>query len=117
MTPPPTTRTPGTGTLFQHKTGRLKGYWVGQYRVTDATGKRTAKSVGDWDHDRAEAKLDALVAGLGLPATVAELRKRDAEKWAEGALWAAVECGVMPSERVAWLSAGDNPYETKESTT
>ena len=117
MTPPPTTRPPGTGTLFQLTQGRRKGYWVGQYRVTDGTGRRVAKSVGDWDHDAAEAKLDALVAGVGLPATLDELRKRDAEKWAEGALWAAAECGVIPSELVAWLSAGDNPYETKESGT
>ncbi len=30
--------------------------------------------------------------------------------WAEGALWAAVECGVIRDERVGWLVPADNPY-------
>ena len=111
MTPPPSSRTPGTGTLFQQKSGRLKGYWVGQYRVTDGTGRRTAKSVGDWDRNAAEAKLDALVAGVGLPATVAELRKRDAEKWAEGALWAGIKFGAINLDDVPWITdIPENPY-------
>ena len=85
---------------------------MGQCRVTDGTGRRVAKSVGDWDRDVAEAKLDALVAGVGLPATLAELRKRDAEKWAEGALWAAIELGAIRSADVGWLTDADNPYKS-----
>jgi len=114
MTPPPNQRAPGTGSLYQLSQGRRKGYWVGLYRVTDGTGKRQAKSVGDWDHDRAEAKLDALVAGVGLPANLVELRRVKAEVWAEGALWAAVELGAIREADVPWLVQNDNPYETKE---
>lgn len=35
-----------------------------------------------------------------------------AEAWAEGALWAAVECGAIPHESVPWLAPGDNPYRS-----
>lgn len=34
--------------------------------------------------------------------------------WAEGAIWAAVECGVIRDDRVTWLVPADNPYR-KES--
>jgi len=107
-----TRRKPGTGSLHQ----RPNGYWVGSVRVTDGTGRRRAVTVGDWEHDAAEAKLDALVAGEWLPATLAELRRVKAEVWAEGALWAAVECGAIKSGDVAWLVQNDNPYETKGGT-
>ena len=104
MTPPPNQRAPGTGSLYQLSDGRRKGYWVGLYRVTDGTGKRQAKSVGDWDRDAAEAKLDALVAGVGLPATLVELRKVKAAAWQEGA--EAIDDAVT---RDTWYPP--NPYD------
>ena len=104
---PPKRRKPGTGSLHQ----RPNGYWVGSVRVTDATGHRRAVTVGDWEHDAAEAKLDALIGGNKLPATLDELRKIKAAIWAEGAIWAAVECGAIESEDVAWLDPNDNPYK------
>ena len=88
---------------------------MGSVRVTDATGRRRAVTVGDWDRDAAEAKLDALVAGEGLPANLVELRRVKAEVWAEGALWAAVEFGAIREADVPWLVQNDNPYETKET--
>lgn len=36
--------------------------------------------------------------------------------WAEGALWAAVECGAIRGETERWLAPGDNPYTTKGET-
>ncbi|QWY84624.1 hypothetical protein QEH34_gp42 [Microbacterium phage Footloose] len=33
--------------------------------------------------------------------------------WAEGALWAAVECGAIRDETERWLAPGDNPYTIK----
>lgn len=72
MTPPtgPNKRAKGTGTLFQ----RPDGYWVGILRRSDSTGKRNAVSVGAWTEEAAEAKLDALVAGEPLPASLAQLQ-------------------------------------------
>jgi hypothetical protein len=40
----------------------------------------------------------------------AVLRDRDAAKWDEGALWAAVECAAIVDEWEPWLAPGDNPY-------
>ena len=97
----------GTGSLYQLP----NGYWRGLYRVTNESGKRVPQYVGDWDYDAAEAKLDALVAGVKLPANLGELRARDAVKWAEGAVWAAVELGAIDRADIPWLSPGDNPYE------
>jgi len=57
---------------------------VGSVRVTDASGRRQAVTVGDWDRDAAEAKLDALIAGEPLPANVSELRAVKASAWDEG---------------------------------
>ncbi|TFD80725.1 hypothetical protein E3T54_03000 [Cryobacterium sp. Sr8] len=100
-------RVKGTGSLYQ----RADGYWVGAHWVTDDTGGRKRALVGDWDHDAAEGKLDALVGGEKLPANQAELRARDAVKFAEGAVWAAVECGAIERADVSWLADGDNPYK------
>lgn len=33
------------------------------------------------------------------------------EAWTDGARWAAVECGAIPHEGVAWLAPGDNPHD------
>jgi len=40
-------------------------------------------------------------------------RRLAEEVWAEGALWAAVECGAIRDETERWLAPGDNPYTTK----
>lgn len=41
--------------------------------------------------------------------------RRIAEKaWAEGAMWAAVECGVVKDEHAHWLVPADNPYTKPE---
>jgi hypothetical protein len=73
MTPPkgPNKRAKGKGTLFQ----RDNGYFVGTVRKADDTGKRHSKSVGSWDEDVAEARLDALVAGEPLPENLAQLHE------------------------------------------
>lgn len=33
-----------------------------------------------------------------------------AAAWKEGALWAAVECGVIRDENTAWITVHENPY-------
>jgi hypothetical protein len=45
----------------------------------------------------------------------AELAAAKADAWDEGARWAAVEAGVITSP-VGWLSPGDNPYRTAETS-
>ncbi|MBK5238067.1 MAG: hypothetical protein JJE28_03030 [Actinomycetales bacterium] len=99
-------RPKGTGSLYQ----RADGYWVGAHWTTNDTGTRKRVTVGDWDYAAAEAKLDALVGGEKLPANQGELRERDAVKWAEGAVWAAVELGAIDRADIPWLADGDNPY-------
>lgn len=47
-----------------------------------------------------------------VPADV--LRERDAERWDEGAQWAAVELGAIDNERQAWITPTDNPYRQTE---
>lgn len=42
------------------------------------------------------------------------LRQVKAEAWDEGAKWAAVECGAIRDEAVAWLTPGDNPYRIEK---
>lgn len=44
------------------------------------------------------------------PAVLRLLRKAREEAWKEGALWAAVECGAIDTEKEVWLAPGDNPY-------
>lgn len=42
---------------------------------------------------------------------LAEVERAAAEKaWAEGARWAAVECGTILHEGQAFLAPGDNPH-------
>lgn len=40
-----------------------------------------------------------------------------ARAWDEGAKWAAVECGAIESESVAFLAPGDNPYRMPPADT
>lgn len=53
-----------------------------------------------------ESPLGRLLSSV--PADV--LRERDAEKWDEGAQWAAVELGAIDNEQQAWVTPSDNPY-------
>lgn len=57
-----------------------------------------------------ESPLGRLLSSV--PADV--LRERDAEKWDEGAQWAAVELGAIDNERQAWITPTDNPYRQIE---
>ena len=93
-------RPKGTGSLYQ----RADGYWVGAHWVTGDTGGRKRVTVGDWEYDVAEAKLDALVGGEKLPANLEELREVKAEAWDEGA--EAAWAGDTPEDYAA------NPYRT-----
>ena len=43
------------------------------------------------------------------------VKRAQAKAWTEGAQWAAVECGVIPSEQAAWVTPGDNPYIEKRA--
>jgi len=55
------------------------------------------------------ARRTLIAAGYNT-ADIAELvRGIKADAWDRGAIWAAVECGVIPNEGVAWLVDGDNP--------
>lgn len=57
------------------------------------------------------AARQTLIAAGYSRADVSELvRSIKADAWDSGALWAAVECGVIPTERTRWLCGGDNPY-------
>lgn len=35
--------------------------------------------------------------------------------WDEGAIWAAIECGVIEDQRNLFLAPGDNPYRKEGS--
>lgn len=57
-----------------------------------------------------------VVVAEDIAAAVMPLVKRvQAEAWAKGAQWAAVECGVICDEQVAWVVPGDNPYIEKRA--
>lgn len=110
-----TTRRPrGTGSVYK----RHEHLWIGALPAVNddgtpahtASGARKRTLVYGASQEAAEAKLDALVAGVRMPASLGELRGVQAAAWAEGALWAAVELGVIKTGSVPWLAAGDNPY-------
>jgi len=44
------------------------------------------------------------------------LAQEQAKAWDEGALWAAVECGVIANEHGRFLAPGDNPYRARLSS-
>lgn len=57
---------------------------------------------------------DVVAIGILSSASTDVLRERDAEKWDEGAQWAAVELGAIDNERQAWITPTDNPYRQTE---
>lgn len=42
-------------------------------------------------------------------------RKIAEAAWAAGAMWAAVECGVVRDEHEHWLVPADNPYRKEQN--
>ena len=55
-------------------------------------------------------ELRSYVSASPTDALDAAIRQAKAEAWGEGAKWAAVECGTIPSEMNVWLVSADNPY-------
>lgn len=74
-------------------------------------------AMGDaWSDSEEYSALPGVTADLLLTSDwLAERDRQVAERaWAEGARWAAVECGAVDDERQVWLAPGDNPYTKGE---